>query len=119
MQKTNIYVAKKSLTFNAEEIQDVLMTLQDKKDDPYATLYGLGIALLYFGLLGANEVRAIEMEDLDLNHRMQEITVKLMHEQKQKNVASRIMYLLRFPPCLKNIEDKSVQNQKGQVRFSS
>ena len=30
-QKTNKYVAKKSLTFNAEEIQEVLLFLQDKK----------------------------------------------------------------------------------------
>ena len=38
-QKTNKHVAKKPLTFNAEEIQEILLTLQDKKDDPYATLY--------------------------------------------------------------------------------
>ena len=42
-QKTNKYVAKKSLTFNAEEIQEVLLFLQDKKDDPYATLNKVGI----------------------------------------------------------------------------
>ena len=69
-----------SLTFNAEEIQDMLLTLQDKKDDPYATLYGVGISLLYFGLLKANEVRAIVMEDVDLNQGMKEITVKFTHK---------------------------------------
>ena len=41
--------------------------------------------VMYKGLLRANEVRAIEMEDVDLNHGMQEITVKFIHEQKQRN----------------------------------
>ena len=79
-QKTNKYVAKKSLTFKAEEIQEVLLTLQDKKDDPYATLLGVGIALLYFGLLRAIEVRAIVMADVDLNHGMKDIMMKVIHE---------------------------------------
>ena len=56
-----------------------------KKDDPYATLYGVSIALLYFGLLRANEVRAIVMTNVDPNHRMKEITVKFTRKQKQRN----------------------------------
>ena len=74
---TNKYVAKKSLTFNAEEIQEVLLTLQEKKDDPYATLHGVGIALLYFG-----QLRAIVMADVDLNDGKKKITVKFTHKQK-------------------------------------
>ena len=84
-QKTNKYEAKQPLTFNAEEVQEVLLTLQHKKDDPYAKLYGVGIALLYFGLLRANEVRVIIMVDVDLNHGMKEITVKLIYKQKLRN----------------------------------
>ena len=60
-------MAKKSLTFNAEEIQELLLFLQNKKDDPYEPLYGVGIALFYFWLLRANEVKPIEMVDVDLN----------------------------------------------------
>ena len=40
---------------------------------------------MYKGLLRANEVRAIEMEDVDLNHGMKEITVKFTHKRKQRN----------------------------------
>ena len=32
---------KRLMTFNAEEIHAVLLTLQDKKDDSYAILYGV------------------------------------------------------------------------------
>ena len=45
-QKINKYVAKKSLTFNADKIQEVLLALHDKKDDPYATIYGVSIEIL-------------------------------------------------------------------------
>ena len=107
-QKTNKYVAKKSLTFNAEEIQEVLLFLQDKKDDPYATLYGVGIALLYFGLLRANEVRAIVMADVDLNHGVKEITVKFTHGQKQRNDGFTYNILSSFFFKFKDTWGKSV-----------
>ena len=67
---------------NAEVIHKVLLTLQDKKDDPYATLYGLGVALLYFGLLRGKEVKAIVMADVDLNHQKREMTVKFTKKRK-------------------------------------
>ena len=73
------------MTFNAEEMQEVLLTLQDKKDDPNATLYGVGITLLDFDLLRANEVRIIIVADVDLNHQKKEITVKFTHRQIQRN----------------------------------
>ena len=44
-QQTRQYIAKKSKTFNANEIDEVLMTLQEQ-NTPQETLQGVAIALI-------------------------------------------------------------------------
>ena len=62
-QQMQLYVATKSKTFSAKEIDTILMYLQDKKE-PKETLQGVAIALLYFGLLRCTEVQMIQMDDV-------------------------------------------------------
>ena len=118
-QKTNKYVAKKSLTFDAKEIHEVLPTLQDRKDNPYTILYGVCIALLYFDLLRVDEVRAVEMVDVDLNHGMKEITVKFTHKQKQRNDGFRYNIPPTFFSMFKRYMGQICMNtvRSGKVQF--
>ena len=55
-QQTQLYVATKSKTFSAKEIDTILVTLQEI-NDPKATLQGLAVALLYYGLLKQHRYR--------------------------------------------------------------
>ena len=64
-QVTNLYVATKLATFTPEEIHKVLHTLQDSSGEK-CTLYGVAIALLYYGLLRCSEARMIKVKDVQI-----------------------------------------------------
>ena len=53
----------KKATFNADEVYHILVTLQEFNMSS-ATLYAIAIALLYFPLLRAGEVRMIQVKDM-------------------------------------------------------
>ena len=55
-QQTSKYIAKKSNMFGLEDMHELLKKLQEKPTTK-ATLHGVAIALLYFGLLCASEVK--------------------------------------------------------------
>ena len=78
-------MANKSATFSPEKIHQVLLKLQDQ-DLPNVTFYGVAISLLYYGLLRANEVRDLKVEDIVHTERSnkKEITVMFNYEQKKK-----------------------------------
>ena len=98
-QQTQLYVAKKSKTFTAYEIDQVLVTLQEP-DKPQETLQGVAIALLYYGLLRANEVRLITVFDVKLKSEptKKEIEVTFTHPRKQKNEGFTFYVPSKFYP---------------------
>ena len=60
------YVAKNLDTFRSEEVEKILNYLPERKT-PKNTLYGVAIALLYFGLLWASEVCDVHFKDVRLS----------------------------------------------------
>ena len=60
-----LHAATKSILFSAKEIDTILMTLQEKNESK-ATLQGITITLLYYGLLRATK---IVMEDESVESR--------------------------------------------------
>ena len=64
-RKKNKYVVKKSATLTPVEMNEVLLHLKDK-NTPTSNVHGISIALLYFGLLRANEARQVEVDDVEL-----------------------------------------------------
>ena len=80
------YVAKKSATFSPKEIEKILLHLQENIS-PKKTLHGVGISLLYFGLLRANEVRDIVVTDVTLlkDGANPRVEVAFAHERKKRN----------------------------------
>ena len=80
------YVCKKDATFNADEVHHVMMTLQER-NMPNATLYAVSIALLYFGLLCAGEVRMIKVKDVVVtdNEKLKRIHVNFVYPRKRRN----------------------------------
>ena len=60
---TSTYVCRKSAVFTAEQVDQLLKFCQDS-NDPSHTLLGVGVALLYYGLLRICEVTKIKEEDV-------------------------------------------------------
>ena len=81
-QQTSKYVAKKSSIFGPEEMHELLMKLQEKPTTR-ATLHGVAIALLYFGLLQASEVKEITVRDVVVKDGS--ILVAFKHDRKRRN----------------------------------
>ena len=115
-QQTSKYVAKKSSTFDPEEIQELLMKLQDKPTTR-ATLHGVAIALLYFGLLRGSEVKEITVRDVIVKD--SRILVKFMHDRKRRNEGFSYevpsLYYPMFKKYVGQICQKTVD--KGMVQF--
>ena len=85
-QQTNKYIAEKSATFSAEEIHQVLLHLQEQ-NMPHAMLYGVAIALLYYGLLRANEVQELQVKDvMMLNATVKEEIVVSFNPKRKKEM---------------------------------
>ena len=63
--ETLLYVAKKSKTFSAEQIHEVIAhCIYMETNDPKLILYSVCIAVMYYGLLRMNEAFLIKVEDM-------------------------------------------------------
>ena len=84
--ETSHYVCKKVVTFNADEVHLVWMTLQER-NKPDATFYAVTMMLLYFGLLHNGEVRMIQVKDVKVtdNAKIQQIHVIFEYPRKWRN----------------------------------
>ena len=119
-QQTQLYVAKKSKTFTAEEIDQVLLTLQ-APDQPRETLQGVAIALLYYGLLRANEVRLITVFDVKLHSEptKKEIEVTFTHPRKRKNEGFAFYVPAKFYPMFRSYIQELCEDtiEAGKTQF--
>ena len=114
------YVAKKSATFSPEEIEKILLHLQENIS-PKNTLHGVGISLLYFGLLRANEVREIVVTDVTLlkNEANPRVEVAFAHDRKKRNNGFKFyvagQYMSMYDRYLKELCPKTIK--AGKVQF--
>ena len=114
------YVAKKLATFSPEEIEKILLYLQENIT-PKNTLHGVGISLLHFGLLSANEARTIVVSGVTIvregsNPRVE---VAFAHDRKKQNNGFRFyfagLYNKMYVRYLKELCPKTVH--AGKVHF--
>ena len=81
--QTQLYVAKKSKTFDAKQIHHILTVLQDS-DEPKKNLEGVATALLYHGLLRINEAKKLIVDDVTIKSDPKESEVTFYHAKKEK-----------------------------------
>ena len=93
------YVAKKSATFSPKEIAKVFLHLQENISSK-STLYGKAISLLYFGLLGANKVRDVVVDDVALVKEGGNPGIKVAFAQdtKRQNIGFKFYVLHQYYP---------------------
>ena len=81
--QTQLYVSKKSKTFDAKQIHHILTVLQDS-DEPKKNLEGVATALLYHGLLRINEAKKLIVDDVTIKSDPKESEVTFYHAKKEK-----------------------------------
>ena len=110
------YVYKKVTTFNT----DLMMTMEER-NTPNATLYTVSIALLYFGLLCAGEVRIIEVKDVIVidNEKLKRIHVNFVYPQKRHNIGMDYYVPDDFLPVFKKHISEICQPivKQGHLQF--
>ena len=101
-------VAKKSDAFRPEEIEKILNNLKDRKI-PKNTLYGVGIALLYFGLLKGSKVHNVEFKDVRLLNKNggEKIEVTFTHDHKRQNNGFKFYVVEQYSLCFNVISMRS------------
>ena len=94
-----LYVATKSKTFNANEIDNILMMLQED-DKPKSTLQGLAIALLHYGLLRGAEVAMITFKDVSITTvgSQYQIEVMFLYNGERRNEGFEFFIPGKFYP---------------------
>ena len=80
---TSSYVCKKSKVFSAEEI-DNLLNFCMESEDPFHTTIGVGVSLMYYGLLRCSDVLKIRYADVQFDKKGR-IEVSFDHARKRKN----------------------------------
>ena len=82
------YVAKKSKTFSAEQIHDVILhCMFSGNRDPKVMLYGVCIAVMYYGLIRMNEAYLVQVKDVKIvgEEDFKKIQINFDYQQKRKN----------------------------------
>ena len=96
------------------------MTLQER-NTPNETLYAAAIALLYFDLLRAGEVRMIEVKDVKVtdNEKMKRIRIIFDYSRKRRNTGMDYYVPVDFLPVLKRNVSEIFQAsvKQGRVQF--
>ena len=80
---TSSYVCKKSKVFSPEEIDSLLMFCQESTDPEY-TFLGVGVALMYYGLLRKADVNKIQIQDVSQDEKGR-VKIEFAHSRKRKN----------------------------------
>ena len=78
------YVKTKSRILGPEEIHTVLEYCM-RSSEPLYVNCGVGIALLYYGLLRTDDVQKINEEDVSFNQKENKYEVSFTHMRKRKN----------------------------------
>ena len=97
--ETNKFVAKKSKMSMAEEVHQVLKTL-NAMNTPNTTSQVASIALLYYGLLRANDVKNLQADDVVLSEEKKMILVTFKHQCNEEMKDLCTMYLMISFLCL-------------------
>ena len=80
---TSTYVCKKSKVFTSDQMDIVLKYCMSSKNEQ-DTLMGVGIALMYYGLLRVCDAKKIELKDVS-NDETGRVIVTFEHQRKKKN----------------------------------
>ena len=80
---TSSYVCKKSKVFSPEEIDALLLFCQESHDTEY-TFLGVGVALMYYGLLRKSDVNKITIGDVSMDNKGR-VKIEFNHSRKRKN----------------------------------
>ena len=83
-QLTSRYVCKKSNIFSAKQIHQVMefALKSEKKED---MLMGVGVALLYYGLMRCSDVLNIQIQDVSVGKMATPTVVNFDHGRKRRN----------------------------------
>ena len=87
--ETSHYVAKKSKIFSAEQIHEVIShCMYTETNDPKLTLYGVCIAVMYYGQLRMNEAFLIKVEDVRIvgEEDFEKIKINFNYQRKGKTM---------------------------------
>ena len=114
------YVAKKSKVFSPEQIHTVLMNCMESKD-PFDTIMGVGISVMYFGLLRARDVMNIQCQDVTCNEE-RKYEVNFEHMRKRKNVGFTytipIFYSPLFAKYITQIDESKMTSNRFLKNFN-
>ena len=80
---TSTYVCKKSKVFSSEQI-DILLKYCSISKNPAETLMGVGVSLMYYGLLRVCDARKVQMKDVS-HDKSGRVIIKFDHTRKKKN----------------------------------
>ena len=99
--KTLHHVAKKSKIFLAEKILEVIAhSMYTETNDPKLTLYGVCIAVMYYGLLRMNKASLIKVEDARImgEDDFKKIQINFDYQQKRKTnlLTTSLVFTYRF-----------------------
>ena len=115
--ETSDYVVKKSKTFSAEQIHEVIRQCMCSTNDPKKTLIGICIAIMYYGLLRMNEAYLIQVEDVRIvgERDDKKIQVTFDHKRKRKNEGFTYyvpsVYLPLFQRYMTELQTKNVKTK--------
>jgi len=79
---TSTYVCKKSKVFSSEQI-DVLLKYCSISKNPAETLMGVGVSLMYYGLLRVCDARKVQIKDVS-HESSGRVIIKFDHTRKKK-----------------------------------
>ena len=113
---TSRYVCKKSKTFSPEQMHQVISFATNSKDYE-DTLMGVGISLLYYGLLRSIDVLNITIDDVHVDKTKGKTIVRFEHTRKRRNEG----YTFHIPSIYQELfvrySEELHQKSKGSSRF--
>ena len=112
---TSHHVTKKSKVFNKDAIHRVLMFAQES-GNPEDTLMGIGVSLMYYGLLRMIDVLNVTIDDVKVV-RGERVNVNFEHERKRKNPGFAFYIPLIYSPMFERYKSQLNPYAKKSSRF--
>ena len=114
--ETSHHVSKKSRTFSAEQIHEVIAhCMDDEIYDPQKMLIDVCIAIMYHRLLQMKEALLMRVEDVRIvgKEDYSKIEVNFDHQQKMRGFTYYVprIYLPHFQKYMKELQTKNVKTK--------
>ena len=114
-QVTHLHVCKKSKVFTKDEIHRVLMYVQTS-GCPEDTLMGVGISLMYYGLLRAVDVLNVVVSDVQVE-KGKTIYISFKHQRKRKNPGFSFHIPMIYSPLFHRYQSELNPYSKKDSRY--